>query len=524
MTDEGVTKSLPAKNGLRRPGLDYWGTTTLWSLTNVYDAAQNSGNIASQTVDATGAGGVSVTAAFGYDSLNRLHSSAETGAGITQTYEYDSVGNRWVQSAYAPSPFTPVTQHWYVGGTNQLTGFQYDAAGTGNLTGMGGFTFEYDAESRLKKSTINSATTEYWYDGDGRRVKKQTGTGIATAFVYDASGELTAEYGGASQGGTTQYLVQDHLGSTRMGVDGSGTVQALHDYLPFGEEIPAGAGGRTALYGGTDAVTEKFTGKERDAETGLDYFLTRYMSSPQGRFTSPDSYDIVLEMRKGRDEDEQRAILDNYLANPQLWNKYAYALNNPLKFTDSDGRRAYTEDDARTFRILQEQYDSAVAAKNPKLANAIAGVASELSAAIEAVPQGQKDPAGLSTALWAIGQIDNTNWGERGSVSFSSNGITVSAGARKNKCNIFVCAAWSQGGRVGLGPSGYPVTPRYRGLGALTGAGNALPANQVADRSFGMNHFPAAGSAGLGAIMSYAMPNPTEAHMGIYVGGGALPL
>jgi RHS repeat-associated protein len=32
----------------------------------------------------------------------------------------------------------------------------------------------------------------------------------------------------------------------------------------------------------------RFTGKERDAETGLDYFGARYLSSAQGRFTSPD--------------------------------------------------------------------------------------------------------------------------------------------------------------------------------------------------------------------------------------------
>lgn len=46
-------------------------------------------------------------------------------------------------------------------------------------------------------------------------------------------------------------------------------------------------------------MNQKFTGKERDAETGLDYFQTRYMSSAQGRFTSPDSYNIMQEMRKG---------------------------------------------------------------------------------------------------------------------------------------------------------------------------------------------------------------------------------
>ena len=47
----------------------------------------------------------------------------------------------------------------------------------------------------------------------------------------------------------TCYLTADKLGSTRMITDGSGTVQSLHDYVPFGEEITAGVAARTsALY------------------------------------------------------------------------------------------------------------------------------------------------------------------------------------------------------------------------------------------------------------------------------------
>jgi RHS repeat-associated protein len=57
----------------------------------------------------------------------------------------------------------------------------------------------------------------------------------------------------------------------------------------FGEEIPSGTGSRTApCFTAADTLTQKFTGKERDAETGLDYFGARYFSGPQGRFTSPD--------------------------------------------------------------------------------------------------------------------------------------------------------------------------------------------------------------------------------------------
>jgi len=69
----------------------------------------------------------------------------------------------------------------------------------------------------------------------------------------------------------------------------------------------------------------KFTGKERDSETGLDYFGARYLSSAQGRFTSTDP-------RSGWPSD------------PQSWNMYAYGRNNPLLYTDPDGQ---------TYRICQ---------------------------------------------------------------------------------------------------------------------------------------------------------------------------
>ena len=64
--------------------------------------------------------------------------------------------------------------------------------------------------------------------------------------------------------------------------------------LPFGEELFAGTGNRTTALGYTnsDGARQKFTQKERDNETGLDYFGARYYASTQGRFTSTDP--IVL--------------------------------------------------------------------------------------------------------------------------------------------------------------------------------------------------------------------------------------
>jgi len=77
--------------------------------------------------------------------------------------------------------------------------------------------------------------------------------------------------------------------------------------------------------GPTDGVTEKFTGKERDAETGLDFVGARYMSSAQGRFMTPDW------------SAKPQPIPYADLKDPQTLNLYGYVRNNPLSHADSDG-------------------------------------------------------------------------------------------------------------------------------------------------------------------------------------------
>jgi RHS repeat-associated protein len=104
--------------------------------------------------------------------------------------------------------------------------------------------------------------------------------------------------------------------------------------------MPAMQGGRTTAqgYGMADGVRQQFTSKERDNETGLDYFGARYYSSAQGRFTSPDPQNIIFEKDQGRNAEEREQILKRYLLQPQNWNKYTYTRNNPLAYTDPNGR------------------------------------------------------------------------------------------------------------------------------------------------------------------------------------------
>jgi RHS repeat-associated protein len=211
----------------------------------------------------------------------------------------------------------------------------------GNQIRIGGHTLGYDAENRQKESTVSGVTTSYAYDGQGRRVKKVLGPNT-TVFVYDAFGQLAAEYGPEESGEPrTSYLTADHLGSTRVVTDANGEVTERHDYRPFGEELFASVSGRTSdlnYPGGDTGVRLKFTGKERDAETGLDYFLARYYSAAQGRFTSPDEWaGGIVDPFTGQQVGQPGPLPYADITDPQTLNKYAYVRNNPLRYTDPDG-------------------------------------------------------------------------------------------------------------------------------------------------------------------------------------------
>ncbi len=147
---------------------------------------------------------------------------------------------------------------------------------------------------------------------------------VTTVFVYDIAGRLVAEYGNATPtSGGTSYLTADNLGTPRIITGLNGAVKARHDYMPFGEELYAGTGGRTGAGGQgyiADEVRQKFTSYERDGETGLDYAKARYFSSTHGRFTSVDPM-----------------LGSASPTNPQTWNRYSYTLNNPLRYTDPSG-------------------------------------------------------------------------------------------------------------------------------------------------------------------------------------------
>jgi RHS repeat-associated protein len=202
-------------------------------------------------------------------------------------------------------------------------GYEYDSSG--NLTkDATDKRFVYDAENKQTSFGTNGSSTNggsYFYDGDGKRVKKIVGT-ETTIFVYNASGQMVAEYSTTTPTNPTiSYLTSDTLGSPRINTDAFGQVKARHDYMPFGEEI-IGLGNRTSSNGyQDDDIRQKFTGQQRDNESGLDYFIARYYSSAHGRFTSTDPINITEER----------------MQDPQQINLYAYARNNPMKYVDPNG-------------------------------------------------------------------------------------------------------------------------------------------------------------------------------------------
>jgi RHS repeat-associated protein len=305
-----------------------------------FDPTANNGNVMSQNITRNG---VTWHQTFQYDGVNRLSDAIESG-GFHQQYGYDQHGNRTVtlstglahddanelNSVYNPSNNRLIS--------NQASSVDYDVAG--NQTNYASFILDYNANNLTKSATSPSSNGIYAYDGADKRVKKvwtsSNGT-TTTYYVYDALGRMAAEYSDqAVTSGGTSWVFTDMLGSTRAitsqaGSSGYGSVTQCYDYLPFGRMLSSSDNGRGSCHPpnpddqADSAIPQKFTGKERDAETGLDYFGARYYSGPYGRWTTPDWSSMPIPIPYAD------------MSDPQTFNLYGYVHNNPLKIADIDG-------------------------------------------------------------------------------------------------------------------------------------------------------------------------------------------
>lgn len=307
-----------------------------------------------------------------YDPLNRILSakSAATSPGVDcwgQVFGPDGLAaddaianltkiNNGSQTP-PPCPFGPLNAT--VDANNHFTAdpaYAYDAPGNMTKDGSGtGWLYAFDAENRLTLATgPSSGPYCYVYDGLGLRVAKKSGsandcTGGTVVKLYwrsisgdslaetDGSGSTTntayAEYvffAGrriASRTGTGTagvfkyfYYFADQLGSTRTITTGSGSGQTPGqlcydaDFTPYGQEISYSARLQTTAC----PPNYKFTGYERDSETGLDYAFAHYYSARLGRFLSTDP-------------------LGGSIGDLQSHNAYAYTRNNPLNSVDPSG-------------------------------------------------------------------------------------------------------------------------------------------------------------------------------------------
>lgn len=334
------------------------------------------------TYDGTGNVLTLNTESYGYDWLDRLTSSS--GPWTAVTYTYDQVGNRikMVQGS---------TTTYSYGSFNRLssagsTTYTYDANGNMITKNDGmSWAFTYDYDNRLTK-VVHAGTTvlQSVYDGDGKRIKKTEGDPIVFTYqglnvLYEkdlTTGVVTKRfYANGLQvanmvGSTVSYLHEDHIGSIRFisSATGSGTFSS--NYVPYGPQYGASGSPDEFLY----------AGKIYDGSTGFYYFGARFYDPTTGRFVTQDSSSGVQE-------------------DPQSFNRYAYARDNPLKIIDPNGH------DWNIFGALTSTFSavsSAVSTAAGTVTSTVSGVVSAVSNAWNSLPPQEKGAVITTLAVVAV--------------------------------------------------------------------------------------------------------------------------
>src|SRR5260370_343764 len=263
------------------------GTTTLDGATYTSD---NAGNRTAKTNSLN-----SVTEQYTYDPLYQL-TKAGQGATTTESYNYDSVGNRLSSlgvSSYSYNSSNELTSNsaasfTYDNNGNTLT--KTDSTGTRNhtwdfenrlasvvLPGSGGtVTFKYDPFGRRIQKSAPSGTTNYLYDGADLIEELDSGGNELARY---AQGPGVDEPLAELRSGATGFYDADGLGSVTSLSGNTGTLSNTYTYDAFGN--------LTASTGSLGNPLQ-YTGRDYDPETGLRYYRARYYDPGVGRFISED--------------------------------------------------------------------------------------------------------------------------------------------------------------------------------------------------------------------------------------------
>jgi RHS repeat-associated protein len=298
-------------------------TTDLQNLSYTYDPMGNVLTI-KDYLDMTGQNPQTQT--FIYDSLDRLTSAqaqyGTNGIYALQYYTYNpSTGNL---SSKAGVNYTyGDTNHDHAVTQMGSDTYTYDANGNQAQRVVSGSTYNltYDAENHLV-GVSGAVTASFVYDGDGNRVKGTIST-TTTAYVgnyFEWTGSTSTMkkyyYAGATRvamrtgSSTLNFLLGDHLGSNAITTNSSGVKNSEIRYMPWGT---------TRYTSGSSPTTFQFTGQRLESSFELYYYGARWYDPAASRFVQPDT---VIPQQQG----------------VQAWDRYAYANNNPVKYTDSSGQ------------------------------------------------------------------------------------------------------------------------------------------------------------------------------------------
>ncbi|WP_456442570.1 toxin TcdB middle/N-terminal domain-containing protein [Psychroserpens sp.] len=276
---------------------------------------------------------------FEYDALSRLTrvQGGPNNNSYDHHYNFDAIGNMTLNESARPEPL------WHDGA--QIRGFSdnngqqslYEYDTNGCMQVRPGMTMTFDRRDMLERVVRDDGMEiEYSYDYRGRRIRKrihnpdgstQDTIYLGESFEVSADG-TTIKYISDPQGSATlvvrqnedsQVLHHDYLGNTILVRNlTTGDAHEIH-YLPYGE-----------ILNPSDAIGQiLFAAKRFDSETGLYYFRMRYYDPSIGRFISPDPIAI--------------ANAEEGILRPLSLNPYVFVLDNPLRYTDSNGLWTFWE-------------------------------------------------------------------------------------------------------------------------------------------------------------------------------------